>query len=221
MAQISVAEAAQRLGVSKRRILARIADGSLPAERIGNQWTINPADAQPALSSRPMSNAMAWALLAYLAGDEPAWVSPGERHRLKQRSARLVAADDPAALLRAWLSRRARRLKMQVAPADAADLRQDDRLSPSGVSAPGSGIVAKGFVEGYVRPGDLEDLVKEYFLVEAEGRHGNVVLHVVDEIPDNSALHDSWALLAADLAEHSGARERGRVLELVRSAVAE
>lgn len=221
MAQISAAEAAERLGVSKRRILARIEDGSLPAERVGNQWAINPADAVPGKPSRPMSNAMAWALVAHLAGDSPAWVSAGERYRLKERSARLIAAEDPAALLRGWLSRRARRLKMQVAAADLPDLRQDQRLLLSGVSAPGSGIVAEGVVEGYVSPADFDGLVNEFFLIDADGRNGNVVLHVVDEIPDSNVLHQSWALLAADLAEHSGARERGRVVELLRGAVTE
>ncbi len=38
---MSVAQSAERLGVSVSRIHQRIADGSLVAERIGAQWVID------------------------------------------------------------------------------------------------------------------------------------------------------------------------------------
>ena len=41
MGNVSVAEAAQRLGVGVPRIHQRIADGSLRAERIGSQWVVD------------------------------------------------------------------------------------------------------------------------------------------------------------------------------------
>ena len=41
VANVSVAEAARRLGVSVPRIHQRIADGSLNAERIGSQWVVD------------------------------------------------------------------------------------------------------------------------------------------------------------------------------------
>ncbi|MSY86414.1 MAG: helix-turn-helix domain-containing protein [Actinobacteria bacterium] len=41
MGSVSVAQAAERLGVSVPRIHQRIADGSLVAERIGSQWVID------------------------------------------------------------------------------------------------------------------------------------------------------------------------------------
>ena len=41
MGAVSVAQAAERLGVSVPRIHQRIADGSLSAERIGSQWAVD------------------------------------------------------------------------------------------------------------------------------------------------------------------------------------
>ena len=41
MGAVSVAQAAERLGVSVPRIHQRIADGSLSAERIGSQWVVD------------------------------------------------------------------------------------------------------------------------------------------------------------------------------------
>ena len=41
MGAVSVAQAAERLGVSVPRIHQRIADGSLSAERIGFQWVVD------------------------------------------------------------------------------------------------------------------------------------------------------------------------------------
>lgn len=65
MAKVSVAEAADRLGVNAQRVHQRIADGSLSAERIGHQWVIDEADlarldARPA--GRPLSSKSAWSL---------------------------------------------------------------------------------------------------------------------------------------------------------------
>ncbi|MHA3838278.1 helix-turn-helix domain-containing protein [Terrabacter sp. AAH1] len=44
MAKISIAEAAGRLDVNVQRVHQRIADGSLPAERVGHQWVVDEAD---------------------------------------------------------------------------------------------------------------------------------------------------------------------------------
>ena len=68
MAVVSVAQAAERLGVSVPRIHQRIADGSLVAERVGSQWVV---DEQSLLrvqernrAGRPYSARSAWAIIA-------------------------------------------------------------------------------------------------------------------------------------------------------------
>lgn len=65
MSKVSVSEAADRLGVNAQRVHQRIADGSLPAIRIGHQWVIDEADLarldrRPA--GRPLSAKSAWSL---------------------------------------------------------------------------------------------------------------------------------------------------------------
>lgn len=41
---IGVSEAAERLGVSRQRVLQMIADGRMPAQRVGRSWSINEVD---------------------------------------------------------------------------------------------------------------------------------------------------------------------------------
>ena len=213
---LSVAAAAERLGVSPSRVRQRIEDGSLAAERVGSQWGIHPqalADAPPK-RSRPMSRRMAWALIALLAGSDPR-VSPAERVRLRKRADQLRDSDDPASLLRSWASSRAERRNYNAATPDLDELRADDRLRLSGLSALDSGVVARSVVEAYVARSDVAGLVDNYFLVQPDDRRGNVILHVIDDkSPDAPTLVDiPWPLLAIDLAEHSGARERARAAE--------
>lgn len=216
---LSVAEAAERLGVSPSRVRQRIEDGSLVAERVGSQWGIHPQaleDGAPKWS-RPMSRRMAWALIALLAGSDPQ-VSPAERVRLRKRADQLRDSDDPAGLLRSWASSRAERRKYNVATPDLDELRADDRLHLSGLSALDSGVIARSVVEAYVAGSDVAGLVDNYFLVQPDDRRGNVIFHVINDKSSGSpSLVDiPWPLLAIDLAEHSGAREHARAAELVR-----
>ena len=67
-------------------------------------------------------------------------------------------------------------------------------------------VVAPGHVLGY------DGAVNDYFLVPADSGEANVVLHVADALVDPA----SPAVIAADLAEHNGPREDGRVEELLR-----
>lgn len=70
MATMSVSEASRRLGVGVQRVHQRIADGSLPAQRVGSQWVIE----EQAVSGldrrgagRPLSPASVWAVLVMAA----------------------------------------------------------------------------------------------------------------------------------------------------------
>ena len=96
MARISVSEAAAHLGVNVQRIHQRIADGSLPAERVGRQWVIDEADLvrldrHPA--GRPLSPRSAWVLAAVAALEA---ASPPSSY-LGARIALAQAVDDPLA----------------------------------------------------------------------------------------------------------------------------
>lgn len=71
MAHLSVSEAADRLGVHVQRVHQRIADGSLPAERVGRQWVIRESDlarVDKHRAGRPLSRKSAWEVALVASG---------------------------------------------------------------------------------------------------------------------------------------------------------
>ena len=227
MADVSVSEAAKRLGVNVPRIHQRIADGSLRAERIGSQWVIDErsllAVAERRGAGRPLSARSAWAVIAASAGDEEALkdLAPAERSRALQRLDRLLSAAEHrpvgedaaraiAASLRSLFRCRAERRLFRIAPADLDDLRADDRWQAL-VESGRSGI-ASGDVGGYLRERDVERLAKDFLLVSAIDE-ANVVVHVLPK--EQRPYPESKLRLAADLAEYRGPREEARAAELL------
>lgn len=115
-----------------------------------------------------------------------------------------------AVSLRSMLRNRAERRLFRAVPADLADLRSDERWAAL-VDFAASGI-ASGDVEAYVAESDVDRLVKDYLLVDAD-REANVVLHVTSD--RQYPFPNSRLRLAADLAEHRGPREEARVAQLL------
>lgn len=227
MGAISVAQAAEKLGVSVPRIHQRIADGSLLAERIGSQWVVDERSLlrvqERSKAGRPVSERSAWAVIAAAENDHerlrPSGLAVSSRVQMQLRRllepaveplASEEAVGDLAVSLRAMFRNRAQRRLLRAAPADLADLRADERwamivdLGASGIASPD--------VEGYLGESNVEGVVRDYLLVEAD-RDANVVLHV---LPDAQYPYpDSRLRLAADLAEHRGPREEARAAELL------
>jgi excisionase family DNA binding protein len=227
MGAVSVAQAAQRLGVSVPRIHQRIADGSLVAERIGSQWVVDERSLlrvqERSKPGRPHSARSAWAVIAVSEKDRDR-IGPGgpaASARARMQLKRLLkpaempasgeeAVGDLAVSLRSVFRNRAQRRLLGASPADLADLRADDRWA-SLVDLGASGI-ASADIEGYLGESDLDGVVRDYLLVEADS-DANVVLHV---IPDAQYPYpESRLRLAADLAEHRGPREEVRAAELL------
>lgn len=208
MARLSVAEAARRLGVGERRVQQRIADGSLPAERIGQRWAIDERDLLPLQNQqdpgRPVSERSAWAIIAASialidapneAGAEVAssWLASlasSERIRAANRLRDLLGRNlNPAAELdivrvggelRSLLGNRADRLALRASPRDLDDVRADDRLALAGLSDPSSGIAAGEIVEGYLDAAALDAVVDDYLLEQVQhADEANIILHVV------------------------------------------
>lgn len=228
VANISVAEAAKRLGVSVPRIHQRIADGSLRAERVGSQWVVDELSllqvAERRVPGRSLSARSAWALIATAEGDQGALagLAAVERARAEARLEKLLALADAApreesdirrtaSVLRSLLIGRASRELRKAADADLADLRQDPRWR-SLVSPAVSGIATLD-VDGYLAASDLKSLTEDFLLMPAS-RDANVVIHVLPE--GQETYPRSKLLLAADLAERRGPREEARAAELLR-----
>lgn len=227
MGAVSVAQAAERLGVSVPRIHQRIADGSLVAERVGSQWVVDERSLgrvrERHKAGRPPSARSAWAVIAASASSR----GPAGPARIRQQLDRLLepavelAADeevvsDLAVSLRSVFRNRAQRRLFRAASADLADLKGDERWAML-VDLGASGI-ASADVEGYLGESDVDGLLKDYLLVDAD-RDANVILHV---IPDGQDPYpESELRLAADLAEHRGPREEARAAALLHGIAAE
>jgi excisionase family DNA binding protein len=214
VSQISTTEAAERLGVGVARVHQRIADGSLPAVRVGSRWVIDEASLLPLTESRspgrPLSLRSTRALVALSQADQYALgtFAPAELSRAKRRLHRLLTDPAPQPLLRSWFRNRAERRRYRASPRDLPDLRDDNRLMLSGVSHPESGLSAHDLVEGYLTAAVVDAVVEAHLLSPvAADRDANVILHVAD-----GAIGDEIGplLLAADLAEHRRPREDAR-----------
>jgi excisionase family DNA binding protein len=227
MSNLSVAEAAKRLGVGVPRIHQRIADGSLRAERIGSQWVVDELSLlqveERKAAGRPLSARSAWALIAMSEGDDAALsdLASVERARAKARLKRLIElvagganseehVRGVAAEIRAAFRNRAGMERCQAAPSDLPSLREDVRWE-SLVSTAVSGIASME-VEGYVESGNLNSLERD-FLLRPGAENANVLIHVLPA--GQKAYPESKLLLAADLADQRGPREELRAVELL------
>ncbi|HKK07718.1 MAG TPA: helix-turn-helix domain-containing protein [Gemmatimonadota bacterium] len=233
MGSVSVAEAAERLGVSVARVHQRIAEGSLRAERIGAQWVVDELSlvraAERRAPGRPLSARSAWALIAAAERDDEAlaklesYARSRARDRLQALLALGAGASDSeaevrriASALRSRFRNRAARELRRAASADLPRLREDARWKLV-VRASASGIASPD-VEGYLAAPDVGPLSEEFLLMPTD-RDANVILHV---LPDGQkAYPDSKLRLAADLAEHWGPREERRAAELLREVAEE
>jgi excisionase family DNA binding protein len=233
MANVSVAEAAKRLGVSVPRIHQRIADGSLRAERIGSQWVVDELSllriAERREAGRPLSARSAWAVIALEARDDQALASlaPVERSRAKARLHDLLSLvsepprseDDVrrvASALRLLFRNRARREPRKAPAADLPRLRADPRWV-SLISSAASGI-ASSDIDGYLAARDVDLVSRDFLLVPAES-DANVLIHVLPE--GQQAYPEARLQLAADLADQRGAREELRAAALLREVAEE
>jgi len=227
MADVSVAEAARRLGVGVARVHKRIAEGSLRAERIGSQWVVDELSllrvAESKEPGRPLSARSAWAIIALAESDEDviAALAPAERARAKARLERLLrlvakparAEADVrriASALRSVFRNRAARELRKAAAADLPKLREDPRWGS--ILSPAVSGIASSDIDGYLAAGKLDSLCRDFLLMPADG-YANVVVHVLAE--GRKPYRDSKLLSAADLADQRDPRAELRAAELL------
>lgn len=168
--RLTLVEAAERLGVSRRRAQAMVLKGQLPAERIGHQWTVTAASVRAVDRNmwrepgRPMAQLAAWELFDHgkMSG---AFKHLADLDRLRRR-----------------LRSRARHLEVYVHPSVLRRLQSDSRVVIGGRFAAGHlGVPVDGgnSVDAYVRASDEHDLLRELAARKVvEG--ANLHLHVVD-----------------------------------------
>lgn len=212
---LSVREAAEHLGVSERRVRALIAEGRLAAQKLGGRWAVDRrgigrrVQARPA-AVRPLSARSAAVLerrlQALLEQDEGvAWregVSAVEAHRTERRLRRLLEAEQPAPLLRAWVAHQFAPVDIFWAPLEVLD-RAD--LPLSGTSLPEAGLARAGTVEV-----QWSDPIPVQWRREPDGEHP-----VRMEVHRRARLAGRATALM-NLACHAGPREDAALARLLR-----
>ncbi len=217
---MSIDDVAQRLGVSRTVVSRLIADGSLPAEKVGNSWVVDVDDVMRVADARrgrarPMSPRMAAAFLDVMAiaegdpdGGHFGGLSATERHRLRARLDRLVVAGEPAKLLRSWLCKRhpIHRFAMR---GSVDDILQEYRWAAAGAVHPRLGLAMGSVIDLHVTKQGARGLVEDFWL-EQDPR-GPVRIHVEEE------PRVDLAAALADVADLGGPREDHAVAEVIRS----
>lgn len=204
----TVSHYARRAGLTPRAVRARIERGSLDAVMEGGRWfVLDHSDAAPRRRGRLLSSA-SFDLLAAYADDDLTGLTQDERRRAKERMARLRSGG--LAEVRALSRRPDMRVKrFRAGDADLQELREEPRLSLTGVSSPLSRVYGP-IVDGYVDHGDSARLELFHMLEPVQPGEQNVVLRLVPRRPTVRALH-----VVADLLDDGHARSRvdaGRLL---------
>lgn len=183
---LTVADAADQLGVSLQRVRALLAVGDLTGERVGRVWLIDPNSLanyrhvrQPG-AGRALAPATAWAaLLTSFAADTTdelvnAFQIVDER-RVRLRALRERDADDWR-----WLARRRATVhRFDTRPAYLSRIATDPDVSPAGLAASTPRGLASGAetFDAYVDSATAERLAAEYRL-RADGA-GNLTLRTI------------------------------------------
>jgi excisionase family DNA binding protein len=172
---ISVREAADRLGVAPVSVRKRISSGSLPAIKRGRDWWLDErvvqrvARQQPG-SGRPLSPAMAWAVLLLASGDEAAAEQMAGRDRYRSR-AREWLSDHPLHDSAPRLRDRAQSERFDAHPSELARLLERADVLLTGDSAADLvGVVGEASsVEVYAPAGHRDAIVDEHALLSGAG----------------------------------------------------
>jgi hypothetical protein len=215
MELLTVADAAQRLGVTTRRVQHLVANGTL---RMITRGVVDETSVERYLASRggfrwrPWSEPTAWGAVALLSGRDAAWMGESQRSRLRGRLRALGARELAGrARGRAVVSRytghtsTAGRLRGQVVDTSAA--------------AEALGLTATASVDGYVAAAELDGLVARHGLIRDDAgpftlRATGMPLDVVADLARSGPV-----VAALDLAESLDVRERRAGVEALTGAL--
>ena len=198
-------DAARRLGLSPRRVRALAGAGRLKAYKVGSRWILEPVSAaREPPAGRPVSAAIAWAILALLSGARPDWVHPSALSRLKRRLRDLE-----------WVLRslqygeaRATVVRWRVLPADIPKILTKRGLVLTGLSATTREIdlvPSNGEVDAYVTSNVIRTIERQ-FQPAKEPDQPNLTLRVPNQPWILAFSRDPLAVVAADLLLSPDAR---------------
>jgi len=177
---LTVAQVAQRLGISVSRVNKLVRSGGLRSSHLGAITVIPEADVErrralPPGDGRRLTPPNAWGILAMASGEHAPWLSPDTRYRLRGLLRR-NGLDD----LRARLADRGVPRGFRAHRSLLGRIRLDDDLTLTGHTAAAElrlGLLAGDSIDAYVAHDALAKVVKRYGLQESQSP--NVVLRVV------------------------------------------
>lgn len=208
---LTVAQVADRLGVSVSRVNQLVSTGDLRSDQLGAITVIAEAHVERRLSLRPgngrrLTPPNAWGILAMASGQRAPWLSPDTRYRLR----RLLAKHGLPAL-RARLVERGTPSGFRAHPSLLRAIREDDALMLTGVTAAAElrlGLLAGDAIDAYVTERSLSGIVARHRLQNSQDP--NVVLRSVPSfVPDWPPNRIApKAAIALDLLEGEDPRSR-------------
>jgi excisionase family DNA binding protein len=225
---LSVAEAAERLGVDRSRVEQLLWSGRLAGRQAGRIWFVDAqsvADlhAHRAPAGRPMAPARAWGLLDLLSGGPAAWLPPVARSQVRGRIPGLADAD--AGVWRALLRARSDVLRVRIHPSAWDSMLED--LGPDGIVAGPARAMALGADlvdldpgrEVYVRSGRWLKAAKRWH-AKVSGADANVLVRLPRDLwPFEAGEGALPAAIAADLLSASEPRSVDAGLRMLRDLV--
>jgi excisionase family DNA binding protein len=198
-------DAANRLGLSARRVRALARAGRLKAHKIGSRWILEPVSAaREPRAGRPVSASIGWAILALLSGARPAGLHPSALSRLKRRLRDLE-----------WVLRslqygeaRARVVRWRVLPADIPKILAEYGLVLTGLSAITEEIdllPSSGEVDAYVTSAVIRKIERQFQPAKEAGQP-NLTLRVPNQPWILAFSRAPLAVVSADLLLSPDAR---------------
>jgi excisionase family DNA binding protein len=215
---LTVAQAAQRLGISARRVNHLVGAGDLRSSQLGAITVIPAADVERRRSLKPgdgrrLTTSNAWGVLALASGERPPWLAADTRYRLGR-----LLAKHGLLNLRARLVERGEQQAFRAHPSLLRAIREDPALMLSGVTAAAElrlGLLAGDTVDAYVDERALATLIARYGLRVSQ--EPNVILRMVHSfMPSWPPSHVApRAAVALDLIEQDDPRIRQVGTELL------
>lgn len=204
MPLVTVSEAAERLGVSTRRVQHLVARGELRqlARGVIDETSIERLVAvRQGSHTRAWSEATAWGAVSLLSAGRAEWLGASQRSRLRARLRGLNAAE---------LVERAReRADVTRYRAHATTERRLREILVHTAGAPGRlGLVDTNRTDGYLAADDVARTVRNHGLIRDDDGHVTLRATTMDLSVVENLAHRSVVLAALDLAESLDVRER-------------
>ncbi|MGI8313389.1 hypothetical protein [Saccharopolyspora hattusasensis] len=204
---VSLPEAAARLQISQKRARDLARGGQLRTIKLGREYLVDVGSIrhrqqvmhpQP---GRPLSPRMAWALLVLASGEEPDWVSPAERSRLRRYLSRNIEQ---------WprlLQSRAELHRIRILAGPLRKLRELPGVASGGISAAaryGLDLMPSGAEHELYVPAESFRELREAGRIKLGASEPNVVVRVLPDQLPISIARDGLAppaAVAVDLLE--------------------